>query len=146
MIKKLTQENKVAVQKLFHSVFSMPPWNDQWDLESQLPNYMSDLMDNQNSLSLGYYQEDQLIGLCLGYVFHWWEGTDYFIKEFCIDGMLQSEGHGKRFLEEMNDYLNSQSIKAIWLMTERTTPAYAFYQKNGFYELKDNVMFAKQVK
>ncbi len=27
---------------------------------------MTDLMDNQNSLSLGYYHEDQLIGISLG--------------------------------------------------------------------------------
>ncbi len=145
MIKKLTSDNKEAVKKLFHSVFSQPPWNDVWDLEEQLPRYISDLMDNQNSLSLGYYHEEQLVGLSLGYVFHWWEGTDYFIKEFCIDTDLQGEGHGKRFLSEMNDLLKSESIKAIWLMTERTTPAYDFYQKNGFFELKDNVMFAKSV-
>lgn len=146
MIKKLNPEYKSEVQKLFHSVFSKPPWNDQWDMENQLPAYLSDLMDNQNSISLGYYHEDQLIGISLGYVFHWWEGTDYFIKEFCIDSAFQGAGHGKQFLEEMNDFLNSESIKAIWLMTERTVPAYAFYQKNGFHELKENVMFAKSVR
>ncbi len=145
MIKKLTIDYKEDVQNLFLSVFSKPPWNDVWDLEEQLPKYMTDLMDNQNSLCLGYYQEDQLIGISLGYVFHWWEGTDYFIKEFCIDSELQGAGHGKRFLDEMNELLKSESIKAIWLMTERTTPAYSFYQKNGFFELKDNVMFAKSV-
>jgi len=145
MIKKLFAENKNEVQNLFHSVFSKPPWNDEWDLEAQLPKYISDLMDNHNSFSLGYYHEDQLMGLSLGYVFHWWEGTDYFIKEFCIDSDFQGEGHGKAFLDEMNDLLRSESIKAIWLMTERTTPAYTFYQKNGFKELKENVMFAKSV-
>lgn len=145
MIRKLTYENRETIQALFHSVFSKPPWNDQWDLESQLPNYMSDLMDNQNSLGLGYYVDDQLVGLCLGYIFHWWEGTDYFIKEFCIDNEFQGKGHGKRFLDEINRYLHTQNIKAIWLMTERTTPAYAFYHKNGFYELDENVMFARPV-
>lgn len=145
MLKKLTHDNKDEVQVLFYRVFSMPPWNDQWDIEVQLPNYMSDLMDNQNSLCLGYYQGEQLIGISLGYVFHWWEGTDYFIKEFCIDNEHQGEGHGKKFLDEMNAYLKIESIKAVWLLTDRHVPAFDFYQKNGFTELKDNVMFAKAV-
>ena len=146
MIRKLTLEDLDQAQALFISVFSKEPWNDEWELESQLPNYMTDLMGNPNSLCLGYEDKGKLIGLSLGYIFHWWQGTDYFIKEFCIETSLQCEGHGRKFLEEIELYLAQNNIKALWLLTEKTVPAYDFYQKNGFTELKDNVMFAKNVK
>lgn len=146
MIRKLTLEDLDQAQALFISVFSKEPWNDEWELESQLPNYMTDLMGNPNSLCLGYEDKGKFIGLSLGYIFHWWQGTDYFIKEFCIETSLQGEGHGRKFLEEIELYLAQNNIKALWLLTEKTVPAYDFYQKNGFTELKDNVMFAKNVK
>ncbi len=146
MIRKLTLQDLNLAQDLFLSVFSKEPWNDEWDLESQLPSYMIDLMGNPNSLCLGYEDKGKLIGLSLGYTFHWWQGTDYFIKEFCIDASLQGEGHGKKFMAEIEAYLAQHSIKALWLLTEKTVPAYDFYHKNGFTELKDNVMFAKSVK
>lgn len=143
MIRKLTVEDLVQAQALFLSVFSKEPWNDQWDTEVQLPKYMVDLMGNSNSLCFGYEVDGELIGLSLGYIFHWWQGTDYFVKELCIDVSKQGSGHGKKFVAEIEKTLNEDNIKAIWLMTERTVPAYDFYLKNGFSELKDNVMFAK---
>lgn len=145
MIEVLSIKNIEEVKDLFLSVFSKPPWNDQWDTEKQLPMYLEDVMDNKNSLSLGYFHEGRLIGISLGYVFHWWQGTDYFIKEFCIDTNLQGAGHGKAFIAEIESYLKSKDIKAMYLTTERLTPAYFFYQKNDFGELKDSVFFAKSL-
>jgi aminoglycoside 6'-N-acetyltransferase I len=145
LIERLSLKNRDEVQELFLSVFSKPPWNDKWDTEKQLPMYLEDLMDNKNSLSFGYYEQGKLIGLCLGYVFHWWQGTDYFIKEFCIESSVQGKGHGKAFISAIEAHIKSNGIKALYLTTERLTPAYTFYQKNGFHELKDNVFFAKSV-
>lgn len=145
MVVKLDKKHKLDIQALFLKVFSMPPWNDQWDSADQLSAYMNELIDPSNALCLGYYHENQLIGISLGYVFHWWEGTEYFIKELCIDTELQGQGHGKKFIEEIERYLKASSIKALWLMTERSTPAFSFYKNNGFKELKDNVALAKGV-
>ncbi len=33
----------------------------------------------------------------------------------------------------------------IFLLTDKDVPAYGFYRKQGFYELKDNVAFAKKI-
>jgi len=146
MIKRLTYEHMEDVKKLFLSVFTQPPWHDHWPSDAYVTRYLDDLMNQQNSLSLGYYHQDELVGLSLGYTFHWWQGKDYFIKEFCIKRDLQGQGIGSSFLHEMENELLSLGIEAMYLITERDVPAYHFYQKNDFFELKNSVMFAKNMK
>ncbi len=147
MLRKLSMDDIEQVKVLFLQVFSQPPWNDGWESDGvQLHLYMQDLMGNPNSLTFGWFEGDSLIGISLGYVFHWWQGTDYYVKEFCVSVEVQGKGHGKEFLAHMDAYLLENDIKAIWLMTERDVPAYGFYQKNGFYELSDSVTLARSVK
>ena len=145
MIKQLTLQNKSEIQHLFLKVFSSPPWNDKWDSQAQLDHYMHDLIDNPNALVFGYFLGDALVGISLGYVFHWWQGTDYFIKEFCIDNSLQSQGIGTQFLSAIENELKTRDISAIWLMTERSVPAFEFYKRKGFFELEDSVVLAKNI-
>ena len=145
MIKRLTMHDMNHVKKLFLSVFSNPPWNDVWESDEYDALYLKDLMDQNNSMSLGYIINGELKGLSLGYTFHWWQGKDYFIKEFCIKTEEQSKGLGTAFLKEIETYLVDQGLKAIYLMTEKEIPAFNFYHKNGFKLLKDSVMFAKNI-
>lgn len=145
MIKKLGITSIEDVKKLFLKVFTDEPWNDIWD-DNQINLYLDDLMNNNSSLPLGYYHEGQLIGLSLGYIFHWWQGTDYFVKELCIDNDFQNQGHGKAFLVLIEKYLKEHEITAYYLNTEKDVDAYQFYIKNGFTELKNNVFLAKNIK
>ena len=41
-------------------------------------------MGNENSLSFGVYQDEVLIGIALGRLKSWYEGTEYWIDEFGI--------------------------------------------------------------
>lgn len=134
------------MKKLFLDVFSNEPWFDKWNNEKQLNAYMKDLTENNNSLSLALYDEkDELIGCSLGYVFNWWEGREYFIKEFFVSRKKQNQGAGSTFLLLINSILKAEEIKHITLATEKTVPAYHFYQKNGFSVLKDSVYLVKKV-
>lgn len=143
----LETTKKMELKELFLDVFSGDPWFDKWDDDRKLDLYLKDLTDNSNSLSLVLIDDEgQLIGGALGYVFNWWEGREYFIKEFFISRKHQNQGIGSLFLDQMNDTLNEQRIRHITLATEKTFPAYYFYQKNGFYELSDSVFMAKKVR
>lgn len=84
-----------------------------------------------------------MIGISLGYIFHWWEGDEYYIKEFCIRRDSQKMGYGSIFLQELGEFLLTRKIRAIGLTTERNVPAYAFYKKNGFIELDKTVFLAR---
>ncbi|WP_067839287.1 GNAT family N-acetyltransferase [Amphibacillus sediminis] len=134
------------MKALFLDVFSREPWFDKWKDEKQVDLYLKDLIDNKNSLSLVFFDENKkLVGGSLGYVFNWWEGREYFIKEFFVSKEKQNQGIGSMFLTQISDILKGEEIKHIWLATERTVSAYHFYHKNGFTELKDSAFLMKKV-
>ncbi|MFD2043069.1 GNAT family N-acetyltransferase [Ornithinibacillus salinisoli] len=144
---RLPEEKYEELKALFLDVFSNEPWLDEWENEHQLDLYMRDLVDNKNSLPLVLIDEHKyLVGGSLGYVFNWWEGKEYYIKELFISRDKQNQGLGKVFLQQINDYLKNEDIQHITLMTERNVPAYHFYQKNGFIELEESVFFARKIK
>lgn len=145
-IRKLQSDDINELKVLFLSVFSSEPWFDNWK-DNQLDLYIQDLTANSNSLSLVLIDENaELIGGALGYVFNWWEGREYYIKEFFISRDHQSKGVGSLFLDQIDAFLKEQDIKHVTLNTEKTFPAYYFYKKNGFTELSDSVFMAKKVR
>lgn len=144
-LRVLTNANLEELTKLFSSVFTAEPWRDDWSDAEQLRQYILDLTGNRNSLTLCYFDGNEMIGLAMGHIRHWYEGTEYMIDELCVRTDRQGQGIGTAFLRDMEDYLRRLGIRHIFLLTERTVPAYHFYQKNGFYELRDNAALAREL-
>lgn len=142
-IKELDISNIEDIKALFFDIFTNEPWYDDWSDPKQLNAYIIDLIGNRNSLSLGLYKDDELIGLSLGSIMHWYTGTEYYICEFCIKTEKQRNGAGTAFLKMVEEYAKSKNITHIFLQTDRTVPAYEFYRKNGFTELSEHVSLYK---
>ena len=140
---KLGTGDKGIIKELFRSVFTNAPWNDDWSDDEQLDNYIMDLTGNRNSLSLGYFEEGKLVGMTLGNIKHWFRGTEYVIDEFCILTERQGSGLGSAFIEAVERYLSEHGVCAVFLQTDEDMPAYQFYKKRGFTELKGHVSFYK---
>ena len=117
-------------------IFSKEPWNDTWT-DEQLHLYVSELIENKNSLSFGLFENDHMIGMALGHIKHWYEGTEYWIDEFGVLPEKQRQGAGSEFLKGIKDLLTKRGIGGIVLLTERTAPAYQFYRKSGFQEKEE---------
>ena len=96
-------------------------------------------------LSFGFYENQNLVGISLGKVKHWCEGTEYWIEEFGILPEKQKSGLGSLFLTFIERVLKSKEVTSIVLLTENMVPAYTFYQKNGFKEQKETVFFSKKI-
>ncbi len=133
------------IKELFLSVFTIEPWNDDWSDEVQLDLYLYDLVGQNNSLTYGLYEDDKLIGISMGHIKHWYSGTEYYIEELCIRPDRQGKGIGAIFLKEIEIEIKKDGIVQIFLQTESNAPAYNFYRKNGFNELKEHVSFIKKV-
>ena len=144
-LKVLTPKDKKPVADLFRDVFTREPWNDDWSDPGQLDAYIDDLIGQSNSLTLGYLDGDRLVGLAMGRIKHWHEGTEYCVDEFCVDTPFQNQGIGSAFLGEIESYLSGLAIRWLYLQTDRTVPAYSFYTHRGFFELSDNVSLAKRI-
>lgn len=142
----LQKEHYKELNALFLDVFTAAPWFDEWSSEEQLDLYLKDLTNNSNSLSPGLFDEKgTLIGGSLGYIFNWWQGKEYYIKEFFISKDCQNKGAGSTFLEQIEFYLKEQKMSHITLMTDKDVSAYPFYKKNGFTEQTASVFFAKKI-
>ena len=144
-LKVLSIKDKEIVTALFKDVFTNEPWNDDWSDTVQLDAYITDLTGQSYSLTLGYFDGDRMAALSMGYIKHWYSGTEYIINEFCVDRLLQGKGIGSSFLKAIEAYLAEHKISQIFLLTDRNVPAYSFYQHNGFTEEISNVAFAKRV-
>ena len=135
-----------AIKELFVSVFTIEPWNDDWSNQEQLDLYLADLVCQSNSLTYGLYENEKMIGVSMGHIKHWFSGTEYYIDELCVQTDKQGNGVGTHFLKEIEREIKDIGLVQIFLQTENNVPAYAFYQKNGFYELKEHVSFVKKIK
>ena len=144
-LKVLTPQEKKPITDLFRDVFTREPWNDDWSDARQLDAYIDDLTGQSNSLTFGYLDNDRLVGLAMGRIKHWHEGTEYCVDEFCVCVQFQNQGIGSAFLGEIESYLSGIGIRWLYLQTERTVPAYAFYTHRGFFELSGNVSLAKRI-
>ena len=145
-LKRLGPENLEAIKAVFVSVFTKEPWCDDWSDEEQLDLYIRDLTGQGYSLTYGLFDDaDELIGISLGYIKHWYSGTEYIINELCIRTDRQGAGAGTFFLREIEKAIRELGLKQIFLLTDSNVPAYEFYRKNGFTESKTNVAFFKTV-
>ena len=81
----------------------------------------------------------------MGYIKHWYSGTEYIINELCIRTDRQGAGAGTFFLREIEKAIRELGLKQIFLLTDSNVPAYEFYRKNGFIESETNVAFSKRV-
>ena len=132
-----------TIKALFKSVFTQPPWNDDWSDDGQLDEYLLDLMGARTPLVLGLVEKGELIGVSIGSIRHWYEGTEYIVDEFFIRGDMQGKGHGSTFLSLIEEYLRGLGLHTIYLTTERDVPAYGFYKSRGFQDLPNDVALFK---
>ena len=143
--KRIGMNEKEMIKELFTSVFTIEPWNDDWSNQEQLDLYLSDLVGQSNSLTYGLFEAGELIGVSMGRIRHWYSGTEYYIDELCVRTDKQGNGIGTYFVNEIEKAIKEIGLVQIFLQTESSVPAYGFYQKNGFLELKEHVTFVKRV-
>ena len=142
-IKRLSIKDKEIITDVFTSVFTKEPWNDDWSDTNQLDMYINDLVGQNYSLTYGLFDDEQPIGISMGYIKHWYRGTEYIINEFCVKTDRQGAGAGSFFIAEIEKAIKEMGLKQIFLLTDSNVPAYNFYKKNGFVECTTNVAFAK---
>ena len=144
-LRRLSIDDKEAIKVLFTGVFTREPWNDDWSDSKQLDLYIEELCGQSNSLTYGLYDGNELIGLSMGYVKHWYMGTEYIINELCIKTDRQGGGAGTFFLTQIEENIKQMGLKQIFLLTDRDVPAYNFYKKNSYVEVSNLVPFAKHI-
>ena len=130
---------------LYREAFSGEPWNDDWSDTNQLNEYMKDISKGYNALNYGLMIDGILVGMSVGKISHWWEGTNYNIEELCIAPSYQGQGIGSEFLELIEQSAREKGIAGIFLQTDNDMPSYRFYHKNGYKDLDKHISLYKKI-
>lgn len=76
---------------------------------------------------------------------HWCLGNEYYIYEFFLLRERQGAGLGADFLQQVEEYVKPLGVNHLYLQTDRSMPAYRFYQKNGFTDLEEHASLFKML-
>ena len=131
--------------ELFRDAFSGEPWNDNWSDTEQLMEYMKDISKAYSQLNYGLLIDGRLVGMSVGKIKHWWEGTEYAIDEICVSPAYQGQGLGSKFLSLIESAMREKGLGGIFLQTDNDKPAYRFYHKNGFRDLASHMSLYKSL-
>lgn len=144
-IKEINGADTENIKKIISETFSREPWNDDWSDEKQLYLYILDLIGNPNSLSLGLYKNNELIGVSLGRIKHWYTGNEYWIDDLAVLPQFQGCGYGSEFIDLIEAYIKAKGFTGIVLFTEKDIPAYNLYVKKEFTKKTERVFFEKKI-
>ena len=134
-----------AVMEIIRGGFAQAPWNETWDDEAALREYIEGLTNAPDSLPLGLWDGSRLAGVSLGRIKRWYWGAEYCIDDLCVLPSMQGRGAGTEFVKLMDEYLRARGVRSVSLWTKRDAPACGFYRKNGFHEGEDKIVFEKEL-
>lgn len=97
-------------------------------------------------MNYGFFEENgEMLGLVLGSIRHWFQGTEYHVDEFCVRTDVQGKGIGTAFMEAIQKEILKMKIQRIYLETDLRAPAFEFYKNRGFVYLQDHVALSKNL-
>ena len=144
VFKDMTKDDIRELSQLYVKAFNSPPWNDKWSEEDVIIR-LSQMIENKGFYGIKCYKNNKLIGMILGQSEHYYDGTHFEIKEFCVDNSESGKGIGSLILDNFIDILKKKGISKVFLLTSRAIKTEGFYKKNGFKSIEDMVMMSKEL-
>ncbi len=142
---RLKETNIEEIASIFADSFECEPWNDDWSDKAQLKAYIRDVSGYFLGLNYGLLVDGKLVAIALGTIRHCWQGTNYYLQEYCVAPDMRGKGIGSRFLSLIEMDLRKQNVAGIFLQTDNGMPAFEFYHKNGFGDLTGQVSLFKKI-
>ena len=134
------------VVQIYVKAFTAPPLDYDFITSEKAARYIRDVIQAPGFLGYVYVNGSKTISFIFGAVDNYFDGTVFQIKEFAVDPKYQRVGMGSIVLKELEQKLAAFGVDAMNLNTSRHLPAYAFYLKNGYTEITENVSLMKMIK
>ena len=142
-IRNISEQDLPACAELFAQVFSQPPWNEPWSQEAALQR-LSHFYQSKGFAGV-LLQDHGLLGFALGNIEPFYFGDLFYLREMCVDPMAQNAGNGQRLMHALQETLQQQAVKGIYLTTEHQIAAASFYQKQGFQPSEAMRFYSKRI-
>ena len=131
------------VLRIYVDAFTSPPLNYSFVTKAKAERYIKDMLRTPGFVGYVNLDEKRINAFIFGKIDNYFQGTLYEIMELAVDPSIQRSGMGSKVMRLLESRLISLGVEAISLNTSRHLPAYAFYQKNGYMEVANNVSMAK---
>lgn len=131
-IRKFAIEMLDECVDLYMRTYSQEPWHESWDSRDVVVNFYKNHFANNYFLGYVAVLDEKIVGVSAGFLKPWIKGMEYYIDDFFVSIDHQRQGIGKQFMAAIKDDLIVQDIHAIMLNTERSYPAFQFYESVGF--------------
>lgn len=129
------------------AAFREEPWNEVWTYE-QAYTRIEEIMSARVSRGVVCMDGERCVSMLSGRIMTYQDQKIFYIDEFSVHPAYQRQGIGSRMLAFLRQELQKepQPISHMSLITERGFPSVAFYRKNGFVELQNELTMAGYVK
>jgi GNAT superfamily N-acetyltransferase len=126
---------------LFAAVFNGPPWNESWTIESASQR-LAEIAGTPGFAGVALVAGDTVTGVSLGQAERWHTGRVFCLREMFVRPGLQRQGRGSRLLAALGERIPDAA--GHYLITDRGSPAQAFYEKHGYAEARGRVMMTRR--
>ena len=127
---------------LFIAVFNGPPWNESWTAGSASER-LAEITGTPGFAGVALAAGNDVTGVALGQAERWHTGRVFCLREMFVLPGLQHQGRGSRLLAALYDRVPDAA--GHYLLTDRGTPAQAFYEKHGYTEARARIMMTRRV-
>lgn len=143
IIRNINSQDLKNCAALYADVFASAPWHEPWTVDAALER-LSHFYGSSGFVGI-LAEEDSLIGFALGNTEPFHSGSLFYLREMCIGTDSQRQGLGRQVYSALENELRSQSLRSIYLTTERDIPAAQFYLNNGFTFQEKMGFYAKRL-
>lgn len=138
----MTAEHLDGCARLLVSAFNGEPWNEKWTLETARKDILQTLGVPDY---LGFvYLEDGVKGMAAGHREQDAENVVFYLGVLCVSPAAQRKGVGGELIRRLEEMLTDMGIRSIYLLTDRGTPAEAFYKKIGYKVSEQDILMAHE--
>lgn len=116
--------------ELLVATFNAEPWSETWTLETakRLLSWTHRVPGFMGLVSF----DDGVVAFATGYREPSDGGDVYYLRTLCVRPDAQRTGVGSRLMERLEREVGRMGMNLIYLITDKATPAEAFYGKNEY--------------
>ncbi|KXG09287.1 GNAT family N-acetyltransferase [Anoxybacillus rupiensis] len=144
IVAPMTFEHLQECIELYIRVFHREPWNENWTYEAARER-LTDLLHTPKFIGFVCKQREAILGFIAGHSKASDQGMAFYLAELCIDQKAQGKGYGSQLLQVLEEELQKQHVKSIYLLTSAYGAAAAFYRKNGYTVRADRIVMKKSL-
>ena len=127
----IVESDLQAISQLYVSVFSNPPWNEDWEFAWAYER-LNWIYQSQGFAGYIALDSKQILGAIMGHAVPFKGKKGFEIVEFLVTAKYQNQGIGNQLLAQLELNLKQDNYDFTWLLTLKNTDAESFYSQRNY--------------